>query len=51
MDTRTPATGRFSPDAGDPPKGDLSGLLRAILALLAYAVLTGLASEPGLPPF
>lgn len=51
MDSRLRATGRFSPDEGDAPRGDPLGLALAILALLAYAVLTGLAAEPGIPPF
>ncbi len=51
MDLRPRATGRFSLDEGDAPKGDPLGLALAILALVVYAVLTGLAAEPGIPPF
>jgi hypothetical protein len=51
MGLQSRTSGRYSLERGDPPRNDIFGLLRAILALVAYAVLTGLANEIALPPF
>ncbi|WP_169432901.1 hypothetical protein [Desulfocurvibacter africanus] len=49
MGLQSRTSGRYSLERGDPPRNDIFGLLRAILALVAYAVLTGLAAEAALP--
>ncbi len=51
MGPQSRKSGRYSLERGDPPSNDFFGLLRAILALVVYAVLTGLAAEATLPPF